>query len=147
MIEIVTGDMQRVDAEALVTPVYTDGVMSKGLRRAFPAMFDEYRAACQAGTVQIGKMHVWEADTITGPRFIIGFPTKKSLRSIARIADIEAGLGDLVRVVRDRGIASLALPPLGTEGGDLLWQQVRPLIVDALKTLNDVRVLLYEPSR
>jgi len=144
MIEIVTGDIQQVDAEALVHAVSTDGMMGKGFRRAYPAMFDDYRAACLAGLVQVGRMHTWAADTITGPRYIISFPTKRAGRSLARIADIEAGLADLVGVVKQKGINSLAVPPLGTEGGDLLWKQVRPLIEDALAGL-DARVLLYAP--
>jgi O-acetyl-ADP-ribose deacetylase (regulator of RNase III) len=58
-------------------------------------------------------MFVFETRELTGPRYIINFPTKRHWRGKSRIEDIEAGLDALVREIRTRGIRSVALPPLG----------------------------------
>jgi O-acetyl-ADP-ribose deacetylase (regulator of RNase III) len=49
-------------------------------------------------------------------------------------------LADLRRVILDRGITSIAVPPLGCGNGGLDWRDVRPLINDALGDLPGVRV-------
>jgi O-acetyl-ADP-ribose deacetylase (regulator of RNase III) len=49
-------------------------------------------------------------------------------------------------VIRGNDIRSVAVPALGCGNGGLDWDVVRPLIVDALSELDDVRVLLYEPA-
>jgi O-acetyl-ADP-ribose deacetylase (regulator of RNase III) len=60
--------------------------------------------------------------------------------------DIEAGLQALVEEVRQRGIRSIAIPPLGCGLGGLRWADVRAKIEAAFKDLEDVQVLLYEPK-
>ena len=149
VIEIAEGNLLHADVDALVNTVNTEGVMGKGIalqfRRAYPAMYDAYRAACKAGEVEIGKMMVWETGQASGPRYIVNFPTKRHWRAPSRLADVEAGLADLVRVAREYELDSIAVPPLGAGNGGLPWSQVRPLIVEALDRLDDTRVLLYEP--
>jgi len=149
VIEIVEGDLLRADVDALVNTVNTEGVMGKGIalqfRRAYPAMYDAYRAACKAGEVRIGQMMVWETGAVTGPRYIINFPTKRHWRARSRLDDVEAGLVDLVRVAREHGLSSIAVPPLGAGNGGLPWDRVRSAIFASLADLKDVRVLLYEP--
>lgn len=146
-----TGDLLEADVDALVNTVNTVGVMGKGLalqfRRAYPAMYAAYKSAAKAGEVRLGRMHVWPTGTATGPRYIINFPTKRHWRSRSQIQDIDAGLEDLVRVVRDLGITSLAVPPLGCGNGGLDWREVEPRIRAALAPLGpDVRVLLFPPT-
>ena len=58
---------------------------------------------------------------------------------------MEAGLIDLQRVIRDYGMHSIAIPPLGCGSGGLDWKVVRPLIVQALSQFQEVRILIYEP--
>jgi O-acetyl-ADP-ribose deacetylase (regulator of RNase III) len=55
-------------------------------------------------------------------------------------------LADLRRVILDRGITSIAVPPLGCGNGGLDWRDVRPLIDEALGDLPGVRVLVYPPQ-
>jgi O-acetyl-ADP-ribose deacetylase (regulator of RNase III) len=131
------------------TPVNTVGVMGKGIawqfRRVYPDMHREYARAAKAGEVQLGRMHVWAAKAPTGPRYVINFPTKGHWRARSKLTDIERGLVNLVRVIRELGISSLAVPPLGCGQGGLDWQDVEPLIRSALGELPDVEVLLYPP--
>lgn len=117
MIRDMHGNLLADEADALVNTVNTVGVMGKGIalqfKRAYPEMFKAYARAAKDGTLETGRMHVWETGSLTGPRFIINFPTKRHWKAGSRIEDIDAGLTDLVRVVRDLGITSIALPPLG----------------------------------
>ncbi len=144
------GNLLDSDAEALVNTVNTVGVMGKGIalqfRRRFPEMFRAYEGAAKQGDVRLGQMHVWNTGAMTGPRFVINFPTKGHWRARSRLPDIEAGLADLVRVARDKSIKSIAVPPLGCGSGGLDWAEVRPLIVSAFEQLPDVDVRIFPPE-
>lgn len=148
MIELGTGNLLKADVEALVNTVNTKGVMGKGLalqfKRAFPEAFKEYDRACRKGEVRVGKMHVVER--LASPKYIINFPTKEHWRSKSKLAYIESGLVDLVEVVRERKIGSIAIPPLGCGLGGLHWPDVEKRIRGAFEDLPDVRVLLYSPG-
>lgn len=149
MIELKTGDILAADAEALVNTVNCVGVMGRGvalqLKKAWPDNFKAYADACRRKLVQPGRMFVFETGLLTNPRFIINFPTKRHWRNKSRLTDIEAGLTALVAEIRDRDIQSIAIPPLGSGLGGLDWSMVRARIEDALRDLDDIHVLLYEP--
>ncbi len=150
MIEIAKGDLLTASAEALVNAVNTVGVMGKGIalqfREKFPEMFRVYELACRAGEVRVGGMHVFDRGaSISSGRWIVNFPTKRHWREPSRIADIDAGLVDLVAVVRRLGIKSIAIPPLGCGLGGLNWNEVRPRIESAFEAEKEVRVLLFCP--
>jgi O-acetyl-ADP-ribose deacetylase (regulator of RNase III) len=151
MIQIAHGNLLRAPVEALVNTVNTEGVMGKGIalqfRVAYPRMFDAYLAACRAGEVRLGRMHVFDLGGLAdGPRWIINFPTKGHWRAKSRIEDIEAGLRDLVATIRRLQIKSIAIPPLGCGNGGLPWDQVRSLIANALSEVPDVAVQLFAPE-
>ncbi|HKI85547.1 MAG TPA: macro domain-containing protein [Thermoanaerobaculia bacterium] len=150
MIRYVTGNLILANVEALVNTVNTVGVMGKGValqfKEAFPANCHAYQEACKRGEVQIGKMFVTEAGRLDGPRWIVNFPTKKDWRHPSRLEYVRAGLSDLVNVVRERKIRSIALPPLGCGHGGLDWLQVKQAIEGALADLPDVDVVVYEPT-
>lgn len=150
MITEAHGDLLKADDDALVNTVNTVGVMGKGIalqfRRAYPEMYEAYVRACKAGDIQIGQMHVWSTGALTGPRYIVNFPTKKHWRAPSRISYIDDGLTDLVQVIREHRIRSIAIPPLGAGNGGLQWAEVRPRIETALSELTDVDVHLYVPE-
>jgi hypothetical protein len=91
-------------------------------------------------------MFVWENDTMFGPRFIVNFPTKDDWRRPSRLKYIQDGLNDLVDVIREHNITSIAIPPLGCGNGGLDWREVKPLLISALERLPEVKAVLYEPS-
>jgi O-acetyl-ADP-ribose deacetylase (regulator of RNase III) len=91
-------------------------------------------------------MFIFDTGRLTMPRFIVNFPTKRHWRGKSRIEDIETGLVALTAAIKERGIQSIAIPPLGSGLGGLEWSEVRPRIESALAALPDVRVRIYEPN-
>ncbi len=151
MIELTQGNLLAAPVEALVNTVNTEGVMGKGIalqfRQAFPEMYRAYVKACASGEVRLGEMQVFDLGGLAGgARWIINFPTKGHWRARSRLQDIEAGLADLTAKVRQLGINSIAVPPLGCGNGGLEWSEVRPRIERAFAGLADVKVLLFAPT-
>ena len=150
MIKLTQGDILKADAEALVNTVNCVGIMGRGIalqfKKAFANNFQAYAAACKAGQVQPGTMFVYNLNRLYNPRFIINFPTKRHWRNKSRIEDIQAGLTDLIQVVQQHHIQSIAIPPLGCGLGGLHWEDVKPVIIEAFQAVPEVNVILYEPS-
>ena len=150
MIEYVSGDILKCEAEALVNTVNCVGMMGRGIalqfKSAYPENFKAYAAACKQGEVQPGRMFIHETGQLTPPRYIINFPTKRHWRGKSRIEDIEAGLVALADVIRTKHIHSIAIPPLGSGLGGLEWSEVKPRIEVALREVSDVQVMVFEPG-
>lgn len=150
MIEYKSGNLLQADVEALVNTVNTAGVMGKGIalqfKQAFPANYTAYEKAAKRAEIVPGKMFVHESGQFNNPRYIINFPTKRHWRDKARLEDVESGLRDLARVIREYNIRSIAIPPLGCGFGGLDWEEVRPLILAALENLPEVRAWVYPPT-
>lgn len=137
-------------AEALVNTVNTDGVMGKGIalqfKNTFPNNFKEYAKACKNNEVKIGKLFVTEDESMfTGKKMIINFPTKTTWRKPSEYSYIEEGLTDLKRIIREKNIKSLALPPLGTGNGGLNWNKVKLLLEKSLTDVNS-EIYIYQPG-
>ncbi len=150
MISYTEGNLLTAPAEALVNTVNEVGVMGRGIalmfREAFPLNAIAYEAACKKGRVRVGHMFVTKNDALIGPHWIINFPTKKHWRSRSELVWVKEGLSDLVRVIDELGIKSIAVPPLGCGNGGLKWDDVRLEIESALGSLSDVDVFVYGPS-
>lgn len=151
MITFTKGNLLSACAEALVNTVNTVGIMGKGValmfKETFPENFKIYEAACRRGEVRVGQMLVTERRLLGGPKWIINFPTKEHWRNPSKLEWIEAGLDDLVRVIKEKKIQSIALPPLGSGNGGLNWDEVRPIVEERLGCLPDVQVIVYEPTQ
>ena len=91
-------------------------------------------------------MFVFQTGATTNPRYIINFPTKRHWRGRSRIEDVEAGLNALGKLIRERGIRSIAVPALGSGLGGLEWSVVRPRIEEALTRCDDLQAVIFEPS-
>jgi O-acetyl-ADP-ribose deacetylase (regulator of RNase III) len=152
-IEYKIGDMFEEPTEAIVNTVNCVGVMGKGValefKRRWPENFRAYKRLCDAGQLAPGKMFVFENKDILGQtfhRFLINFPTKQHWRAQSKTEYIESGLDSFVCQVRNLGIKSVALPPLGCGNGGLDWSEVRPLIERKLSPLADVRFVVFTPA-
>jgi O-acetyl-ADP-ribose deacetylase (regulator of RNase III) len=156
-IEFVKGDLFESGCEALVCPVNTKGRMGKGLalefRNRYPEYFKDYRWRCDNGYMKIGRVDVWTIgfflvppEEIPGMKFIFSFPTKLHWRDKSELSFIESGLEDLIRLLtRKPYVKSVAVPALGSGLGQLNWQDVKPLMVEAFERLPDVLFKIYEP--
>jgi O-acetyl-ADP-ribose deacetylase (regulator of RNase III) len=151
MITFRQGNLIEAPVEALVNTVNTVGVMGKGIalmfKEAFPENFRAYEQACKRKEIKIGHMFVTENLALEGPRWLINFPSKKHWRQPSKLEWIVEGLKDLRRVIEEKQIASVALPPVGCGNGGLDWREVRPEIERILGSLDSVEVVVFEPTR
>lgn len=129
-------------AQVIVNTVNCDGYMGKGLALAFkqryPAMFPVYQQECKAGKLRIGRPTLYQ-DSIP---WILNFPTKDHWRLPSKLEYLEKGLQFLVANHKKAGIKSIALPKLGTQNGQLSWDEVGPLMAKYLGQL-DIDVFIY----
>ena len=119
MIEYTTGDLLTAKTEALVNTVNCVGLMGRGIalqfKKKFPENFKAYAVPCENKEVKPGFMHVHESENMFFPRYIINFPTKDHWKAKSKMSDSEAGLYDLVQVIKNKKTALLLF---------LLWEAV-----------------------
>lgn len=148
MIEYTTGNLLESSAEALVNTVNCEGYMGKGLAYQFklryPKNNESYKKASKKGQLNIGRMFVHEERN----KIIINFPTKKNWRRKSKIEYIEKGLEDLKKFLVENNIKTVAIPPLGSGNGGLIWKDVKELIEKQLQKLpRNIRIIIYEPTQ
>ncbi len=151
MIHYLSTNILEVEAEALVNTVNTVGIMGKGIalqfKEKYPLNFNLYKKACKNNELQVGKMFVTNTSFLTFPKFIINFPTKADWRSHSKIEYINEGLDDLIKIIKEKKIKSIVLPPLGCGNGGLDWVFVKPLIEKKLNEIsNIVKIEVIEPG-
>ena len=147
MITFVNTDIFTSPAQALVNTVNCEGDMGKGLAYQFKLMYPEmnkdYVNACKRGDVVIGRMHTYQ----TNDKLIINFPTKNQWRKPSKMEYIKQGIEDLIRIINEQKIKSIAIPPLGSGNGGLDWSEVRDLLSTSLESIQDVDVYIHEPGK
>lgn len=147
MITYTTGNLLEANAEALVNTVNCEGYMGKGIAYQFKLTYPnnnvDYVKACKNGTLRIGTLHYYFEKGKT----IINFPTKDKWREKSKIEYINVGLEALIRLINQLNIKSIAIPPLGSGNGGLIWANVKELIEEKLKDISDdIHIIVYEPS-
>ncbi|MDD4284217.1 MAG: macro domain-containing protein, partial [Fermentimonas sp.] len=149
MIQFTKGNILKADVEALVNTVNTVGVMGKGIaldfKNQFPDNYRIYRKAYEKGELKIGKVLLTNTGLFS-PKYILNFPTKKHWRGYSKLEYISEGLKDLVNLIHEYNIKSIAIPPLGCGNGGLEWEKVKPLMLNALTPLQGVEIIIYEPG-
>ena len=134
------------EAQCIVNTVNCEGVMGKGLaysfKKAYERNFNEYEKACKDGRLKIGEILPYEEEG----KIIINFPTKNKWREKSRIEYIVTGLDKLAEYIVEKGIKSIAIPPLGCGNGGLEWSKVKGIIEDKLGSIEGCVITLYEPS-
>ena len=105
-----------------------------------------YAKACKNKEVKVGQLLVIEEEVLlTGKKIIINFPTKTNWRLPSEYQYIEAGLTELVKVIREKNIKSIAIPPLGSGNGGLDWNKVKQILQKYLADV-DCDIHIYEPN-
>ena len=148
MLFYTTGDLLQSNAEALVNTVNCEGYMGKGIAYQFKLQFPDnnvdYVKACKNGQLKPGKLHYFRERE----KIIINFPTKNKWREKSKIEYIETGLDELLVLIGNLNIKSIAIPPLGSGNGGLIWTNVKEVIIDKLQAISaDVDIYIYEPSK
>lgn len=150
MIKYTQGNLLASKADALVNTVNTVGVMGKGIalmfKERFPQNMQQYAKACKAKEVQTGKMFVTQTNELLETKWIVNFPTKQHWRNKSKLEWIVDGLQDLKHFIQDQHVKSIAIPPLGSGNGGLEWTVVREHIEKALADLEEVDIIIYEPT-
>jgi len=149
-VKYLKGNLLESEAQVLVNTVNTVGVMGKGIalqfKNKFPTNYKIYSTACKNKEVITGKLLVVKENTLEGEKIIINFPTKTEWFKKSTYAYIEEGLIDLVKVIEEFKIQSIAIPPLGCGNGGLNWDKVKALIEKYLGKLTQVDIQIFEPN-
>lgn len=144
------GNLLMAETQALVNTVNTVGVMGKGIalqfKEAFPTNYKIYHAASKRKELQIGKLLVVKEPTMHGEKIIINFPTKTEWYLKSKYEYISEGLDELVKIIQEYDIQSIAIPPLGCGNGGLVWEKVKPMIEQHLGHLKNVDIQVFEPN-
>ena len=83
----------------------------------------------------------------TNGKIIIHLPTKNNWKELSSIDIIVKGLSELIELVKERKINSVAVPPLGCGLGGLDWSKIKPLVEHFAKELPAVAWEIYEPFK
>ncbi|WP_125771429.1 macro domain-containing protein [Companilactobacillus furfuricola] len=140
-IKYIETDIFQSDAQILVNPVNTEGVMGKGLalefKKKYPQMYKQYRKYCLDEKLIIGKLYLFKSED----KWILNFPTKKNWREPSQLFFIEQGLDKFVETYQQKNIQSISFPKLGVGNGGLDWEsEVKPLME---KYLDDLPITIY----
>lgn len=138
------GNILHSDANVIIIPVNTVGVMGKGLalsfKQSFPHQFITYKQQCSSGKLRVGTTTL--VATKMG-QYACMFPTKH-WRYPSRMEYIMQSLKDLHITLEEAPyIHTVAFPKVGCGCGQLSWHSVKPLIESMLSDLN-VTVVFYE---
>ncbi len=140
MIKYIKGNLFDSNAQTLVNPVNTVGVMGKGIalefKKRYPEMFKAYKEVCGKNMLYIGKLMLYKDKD----HLILNFPTKKHWKDPSKLQYIEKGLLEFRKNYANYNIKSIAFPKLGCGNGNLKWEEVKPLIE---KYLNDLPIEIY----
>lgn len=150
MIKYTKGNLLDTNAEALVNTVNTVGVMGKGIalqfKNRFPNNYKIYKDACKSETFKTGQVLVVQEGDLLNQKFIINFPTKAHWKGASTYEYIVSGLKALKQAIKEYGIKSIAIPPLGCGNGGLDWNKVKVIIENELAGV-DTEILIYEPNQ
>lgn len=152
MIQFVTGNFFDYKADIRINTVNCVGAMGAGValqfKNKYPEMNKEYVKACNDGTLQIGKPHVWtnndffnEDDNV----IIINFPTKLHWKNPSEYEYIEKGLQWLSNFLINHKGKTITVPALGCGHGGLDWAIVKEMIIKYLSKL-EMNILIFEPE-
>lgn len=149
MIELKYGNIFDSEAEVLLNPVNTDGIMGKGLAYQFkikyPQNFKIYYNKCKNFELEIGKELIYSFEN---GKYIVNFPTKKTWKENSKLEYITIGLNLLREFIIKNNINSVAIPPLGAGNGKLDWNLVKYEIIQFCNSFDNdkYKFIIYEPT-
>ena len=149
MIKEVSGDIMLSKAQVIVQGVaphdHFDTGLALSLRQDFPSMAKDFRHWCHQTNPSPGAAWIWSS--AAGTR-IVNLLTQEPSSGhgghggAATLQHVSHALRELKKIIQDEGIKSIAIPRLATGVGGLKWEDVKPLIHNALEDSN-VTVFVY----
>ncbi|MEV1010449.1 macro domain-containing protein [Streptomyces sp. NPDC049881] len=134
------------DADALAHGVNCAGAMGRGIAVAFrdrwPAMYEDYRAACRDGRLVPGAVLPWRAPD---GLWVYNLGTQKHWRSPARLPDVRAAVTAMVAHAAGHGVRRIALPRVAAGLGGLPWADVRAALHEESATTPVALVVVTRP--
>ena len=130
------------ECEVIVNAVNCVGIMGKGIalqvKTKYPEVFKRYKNICDKNMLKPGLLQIVK----TNDKTILNFPTKMHWKNNSKIEWVEEGLMKFVESYKERGIKSIAFPPLGCGNGNLNWEEVKLLMLKYLNNL-DIKIEIY----
>lgn len=152
MIQFVTGNFFDYKADIRINTVNCVGAMGAGValqfKNKYPEMNKEYVKACNDGTIQIGRPHVWTNSNFFNEEenvIIINFPTKLHWKNPSEYEYVEKGLEWLSNFLTNHRGKTITVPALGCGHGGLDWNVVKKMIVKYLSEI-EMNILVFEPE-
>ena len=152
-IHYIEGDLLENEHEvrAYAIESNTEGLMNTQIavqfRTRYPRLFEGYRAHCLDETVtyEPGDIFIWE-DRTGLVVYNLAIFTDPYL-TLADRPVLEQAIAELRRLVDERGLESLAMPPIGAGMGALNWRHARKILEDAFNNYEgDVYVYVKNKS-
>lgn len=137
-VRVVNGNIFTSNADVLVCPVNTVGVMGAGLAVKFAKRYSGlagyHKHACNDGILRVGNPVLWRGQVLL-------FPTKEHWRNPSDMEYIKSGLRWMV----DNWLAgqTIAFPRLGCGLGGLSWSDVRPVMLYYLGRMSTDRAEIW----
>ena len=149
MITYKTTNIFKESVQAIVNPLNCVGLIGKCLalsfKRKYPQNFKFYKIACLSKEIVIGEMFITITQNLI-PKYIINFPTKWHWKDSSKLIYLELGLVDLVKIIQNYNIKSIAIPALGCGCGELIWNDVKQVIEKYLSPLKNINIIVIEPK-
>jgi O-acetyl-ADP-ribose deacetylase (regulator of RNase III) len=150
MIKYVSGDILLSDAQAIVHGVAPHDDFKQGLalslRENWPSLYKDFRHFCKTKSPESGELWSWKG---AGGPMIINLLTQNPPPSAqghpgkATIQHVNHCLKNLLKEIKSQNIESLAMTRLATGVGGLDWEEVKPIVEQALNEIPET-VYVYE---
>ncbi|MFZ5638775.1 MAG: macro domain-containing protein [Pseudomonadota bacterium] len=154
MIHEVTGDILKTQAQAIAHGVAPNDDFHTGLalslREHAPALYKDFRHYCQSTHPRPGGLWTWAG---ADGRRIVNLFTQDGAEGHhggkpgkASLSHVRHALKALREEIAKQELTSVALPRLATGVGGLEWEDVRPLVNEALADVG-IPVIVYTTYR
>lgn len=151
-LEFTRGNILKLESELNVIPVNCKGVMGKGLalecKRLFPRGSNLYIKHCKTHAMRPGDYVRPKPNGLDESDKIFFLATKDEWRYPSKLEWIQLGLDRLVGYIATRHIRTVSVPALGCgkTTGQLNWNDIKPLLIQAAEKCPDVRWKFFEPT-
>lgn len=126
-----SGDLFTTEAKVIGHGVNTRGVMGAGIAVAFrnrwPQMYEEYRLACEDGSLVAGSCLLWETGS-EGVELVANIASQDFPGPHASLSWLDQGATCAAAGALERGYDTIAIPRIGAGIGGLDWDEAAQVL-------------------